>query len=73
MINAQRDVILRLNIDIAPVMEELKCSTYAEAFCRAMKSRSLIKPFEKTEPSPWGLALRELGPGKTDEGKAGVN
>ena len=24
-------------------------------------------------PSPWAWLLRELGPGKTDEGKAGVN
>ena len=30
-INDQRDVILSLNIDIAPVIEELKCSTYAQA------------------------------------------
>jgi hypothetical protein len=28
-INAQRDVILSLNIDIALWIEELKCSTYA--------------------------------------------
>ena len=28
-INDQRDVILSLNIDIAPVIEELKFSTYA--------------------------------------------
>ena len=28
-INAQRDVILSLNIDIAPMIEELKCSTCA--------------------------------------------
>ena len=28
-INAQRDVILSLNIDVALMTEELKCSTYA--------------------------------------------